>query len=174
MATTRRKPAAKAAPPKVRTPRGKAPPDAAQKPPSADDEPGNAGLLDIDAMTPLQRAALMVSPESSELVLDVSNSTVEQEWIRQQGWTPLEFLVHTYRNPYVRMTERVASARAVLDYAHKRIPTAIGFGQDPSMPSLVPAGTRMDLSKLTTQELDVFAKLLGKANAGDGDGKPTT
>ena len=110
---------------------------------------------------------MLIGPEQSELgALEELAGTDEQAWIRMQGWTPLEFLVKAYRNPYVRMAERITAAKATLDYAHKRIPSALGLHQTPGQPPFMPAGTgRMDLSKLSDKELDLFVSLMNKANS---------
>lgn len=121
----------------------------------------------------MAKLAFMVGPDASELNnVDPTElvQTTEAAWIRMQGWTPLEFLVHAYRNPHLRAADRITAARSVLDYAHKRLPGALGLHATPNQPPLMPAGGRMDLSKLSAAELDLFAKLLSKANSNPEQG----
>jgi len=82
-------------------------------------------------------------------------------WVAAEGWTPVEFLVHTYRNGHQRMEHRIAAAKAVLEYAHKKLPQKLEA-------EVVGAGIKVDaalLAKLTDKELDVLEKLLSKAGA---------
>jgi hypothetical protein len=80
-------------------------------------------------------------------------------WVAARGWTPVEFLVHTYRNGHQRMEHRIAAAKAVLEYAHRKIPqkveaevTGAGLSIDASM-----------LKDLSDKDLDLLEKLLVKA-----------
>lgn len=91
--------------------------------------------------------------------------TTEATWIRSSGLTPLEFLVETYRNEFMEAKHRVAAAKAVLEYAHKRLPVPLRLGNDPDSP-LMPGGLSPDLSRLTDEELAQFTQLVQKLNAG--------
>lgn len=80
-------------------------------------------------------------------------------WVAARGWTPVEFLVHTYRNGHQRMEHRIAAAKAVLEYAHRKIPqkveaevTGAGLSIDASM-----------LKDLSDKDLELLEKLLSKA-----------
>lgn len=54
---------------------------------------------------------------------DVEQFIVEQvNWVRRTGATPLEFLVRAYRNPLYDPQDRIAAARAAMDFVHKRMP----------------------------------------------------
>ena len=78
-------------------------------------------------------------------------------WIKAQGWTPLEMLVHTYRNPWQPIQHRVAAAKAVLEYIHKKLPQKLEFA------GTVDRKISADqLSRLTDEELSLFTKLLEK------------
>lgn len=115
-------------------------------------------------------AVLLPSVQQSEIPEDDPTAlSVEQQWIRARGWTPLEFLVYAYRSPFIKVADRINAAKAVLDYAHKRIPTAYTVGSD-GKPVLLPVPVRggMDLSNLSEPELDALAALLQKANAAKG------
>lgn len=112
------------------------------------------------------RQLLMPSPGASELGVpaDVELSP-EQEWVRAAGWTPLEYLVHAYRNPFVKHQDRIRAALGTLEYVHKRMPKPVELGSDPKNP-LFPntKAERMDLSKLTDAELEQFTALVQKMN----------
>jgi hypothetical protein len=119
------------------------------------------------------RMLRMVSPPKSELPApeDVTLITPEQEWVRSAGWTPLEYLTNAYRNPFIKHGERIAAAKAVLDYMHKRMPLPTQMlGADPTNP-LLPAGAagnalgKLDVTKLTDEELGALMAIIGKASA---------
>lgn len=84
-------------------------------------------------------------------------------WVRASGWTPLEMLTNCYRNPWQRMSDRIAAARAVLDYAHKKLPAELKLSGNPAAPIL--GGVKLDvqaLGKLNDQELDLLTSLVDK------------
>ena len=81
-----------------------------------------------------------------------------ETWVKSRGWTPLEFLVHTYRNGHMRMGDRIAAAKAVLEYTHRKMPTKLEA-------EVVGAGIKIDasaLGKLSDKELDALEKILSK------------
>lgn len=80
-------------------------------------------------------------------------------WVAAKGWTPVEYLVHTYRNGHERTEHRIAAAKAVLEYAHKKVPqkveaevTGANLSIDASM-----------LKDLSDKDLELLEKLLSKA-----------
>lgn len=81
----------------------------------------------------------------------------EITWVKAQGWTPLEMLVHAYKNPWNPIQHRVSAAKAVLDYIHKKLPQKI------EVQGQVDRRITTDkLSRLSDSELEVFTKLLAK------------
>lgn len=87
-------------------------------------------------------------------------------WVRASGQTPLEFLVFTYRNVWQRASDRISAAKAVLEYAHKRLPNELKLQGDPAAPLLGRLGPA-DLSKLNDGELQTLTKLIEKMNTND-------
>jgi len=83
----------------------------------------------------------------------------EAAWIRSQGWTPLEMLVATYKNPFQKMSDRISAAKAVLDFCHRKLPSKIEVTADVKQSSTITADK---LSRLTDKELETFTKLLAK------------
>ncbi len=59
-------------------------------------------------------------PDQGDGLDDSQAATVR--WIQNQGMTPLEFLVDTYKDEEVKMSDRLAAARSLLDYVHKKVP----------------------------------------------------
>jgi hypothetical protein len=94
-------------------------------------------------------------PEEPERLVDAAR-------IRSTGQTPLEFLAMVYRNPWQETRDRVAAAKASLEYIHKRFPTPSAIGADPDAPPLFDK-QKLDVSQLTDAELAVLSKLLDKA-----------
>jgi len=81
-------------------------------------------------------------------------------WIKSSGWTPVEFLTTVYRGPFQKMEHRISAAKAVLEYAHRKLPTKL------EIDGAINGELKLDsaaLSKLTDKELDVLLKLLEKA-----------
>lgn len=155
------------------------PPPAPEPPPTAPREESRAprtpqefidGLLAAELQQEAQREAeraMLKGPARSELQFeDLSALSPEQFWTIQQGWTPLEFLVNTYRNPYVRTTDRIAAARATLEYIHRNIPRAGLLGMDPRNPIppgvLTPTGAVLNVKRLSDKELEMLERLLAK------------
>lgn len=83
-----------------------------------------------------------------------------ETWIKSRGWTPIEFLTHTYRNGLQRMEHRISAAKAVLEYAHRKLPTKIEVDAD-----VTGRGMTLDasaLAKLSDKELEALEKILTK------------
>ena len=96
--------------------------------------------------------------------IDTGDPALDAQWVRASGVTPLEFLCTAYRNPAVRMTDRISAAKQVLDFAHKRLPQSLTLQGDPVAPLLGRLGPA-SLEALSDEELDVFRKILEKMNA---------
>jgi hypothetical protein len=97
----------------------------------------------------------LVANSPSALVGEVT----EELWVKSQGWTPLEFLTHTYRNPWQEMQHRISAAKAVLDYVHRKLPSRLEVEGSLTETKKLDANS---LSKLSNEELAVFTKLLEK------------
>lgn len=80
-------------------------------------------------------------------------------WTAASGWTPVEFLTHTYRNGWQRMEHRISAAKAVLEYNHRKLPDKIEV--DLKSKSLVLDSAA--LSSLSDKELAILEKILEKA-----------
>lgn len=81
-------------------------------------------------------------------------------WVRSSGWTPIEFLARTYRNGFQPMQHRIAAAKAILDYTHRKLPTRIDLKTEETSTQV-----QLDaaaLSKLSDKELDALTKILEK------------
>lgn len=83
-------------------------------------------------------------------------------WTATSGWTPIEFLTHTYRNGWQRMEHRIAAAKAVLEYNHRKLPDKMEI--DLKSKSLVLDSAA--LSALSDKDLAMLEKLLEKAGGG--------
>lgn len=48
-------------------------------------------------------------------------------WLESSGETPLEYLTSVYRDdtPEVRVSDKIAAARALLDYVHRKVPATV-------------------------------------------------
>ena len=82
-------------------------------------------------------------------------------WTVASGWTPIEFLTHTYRNGWQRMEHRISAAKAVLEYNHRKLPDQVEI--DLKSKSLVLDSAA--LSSLSDKELAMLEKILEKAGA---------
>lgn len=51
---------------------------------------------------------------------DTQAATVR--WIQETGQTPIEVLVEMYRDPEVKVSDRIQAARAMLDFVHRKLP----------------------------------------------------
>lgn len=107
-------------------------------------------------------------PEGFELppwAIDASGNSLMTDdevafWIKASGWTPIEFLTTVYRNGYQRMEHRISAAKAVLEYAHKKLPAKLEVSGDLGTKSITLDAVA--LSKLTDKELEVMTKMLEK------------
>lgn len=88
------------------------------------------------------------------------NGLSDDDWVKTSGWTPLEFLAHTYRNGFQPIQHRIAAARAILDYTHRKLPqrTEVAVEGTVGVRSIDAAA----LAKLKPEELAVLEKILEK------------
>lgn len=87
---------------------------------------------------------------------ELLDGTAEELWVKSRGWTPLEYLTHTYRNPWQETKDRIAAAKAVLEYCHRKVSQSVDVNVTHKKLSVD------GLSKLSDSELEVFTKLLEK------------
>jgi hypothetical protein len=96
----------------------------------------------------------------------------EEVWVRLKGETPLEFLVRLYRNPWMPMRERRAAAESVMAFMEKQRAAAKEQSAMSINGILTVAGLgRVDIGKLSDDELNALDTLLSKAR--DGAVTPT-
>lgn len=127
----------------------------------------NAAKKLVEESAPPEKKKVEI-PEGFELpvwAIDASGkSTLTDEelefWIRSSGWTPVEFLTEVYRNGYQRMEHRISAAKAVLEYAHKKMPTKVSVSGDLGTKNVTLDAAA--LAKLNDKELEVLTKILEK------------
>lgn len=99
-------------------------------------------------------------PVQAEGLDDTQAATVR--WIQETGQTPIEFLAETYRDPEQKASDRIAAARAMLDFVHRKIPSVQKVEQDVK---LTEAKLNGELLKgLSEKELNTLEALLNKVN----------
>lgn len=64
-------------------------------------------------------------PSQAEGLDDTQAATVR--WLQTSGETPLEYLTSVYRaqDDSVRVSDKIAAARALLDYVHRKVPAQV-------------------------------------------------
>lgn len=104
-----------------------------------------------------------VLPNQSEGLDQTTAATVR--WIQNTGETPLEFLAKTYRDTEAKMSDRLAAARTMMEYVHRRVPVKTETEtKDITEPKLDPKV----LKGLSEKELEVLEKLLAKLGSSGG------
>lgn len=89
---------------------------------------------------------------------DTQAATVR--WIQETGQTPIEVLVEMYRDPEVKVSDRIQAARAMLDFVHRKLPLVQKIEQDVNLKE-----AKLDpktLKGLTEKELKTLESLLKK------------
>jgi hypothetical protein len=130
----------------------------ARKKSPTDDEIRRA-IEEAEAAAPASDSAFDRLGDASAGPSDLTREDVET-WILSRGWTPIEFLTHTYRNGHQRMEHRIAAAKAVLEYVHRKLPQKVELDADVTTRGLtLDAST---LSKLSDKELESLEKILSK------------
>lgn len=84
-------------------------------------------------------------------------------WVKNSGLTPVEFLTRTYRNGFQPMQHRISAAKAVLDYAHRKLPQKLELETTGSVS--VQQLDASALSKLSPEDLEALERILSKAGA---------
>jgi len=95
-------------------------------------------------------------PSQAEGLDDTQAATVR--WLQQSGEMPIEFLARTYRSEEAKMSDRLAAARVLMDYVHRKIPLVQKVEQELSVPKF---DTKV-LKGLTEKELNTLETLLKK------------
>ena len=52
------------------------------------------------------------------------------DWVQRTGETPVEFLAKTYRSTSAKTGDRIAAARSLLDFVHRKMPQTIDVKDD--------------------------------------------
>ena len=98
-------------------------------------------------------------PAQSDGLDDTQAATVR--WIQNQGETPLEFLLSTYKDDTARMSDRITAAKTLMEYVHKRVPAKQEIEtkliKEASLPPAI-------LKGLSDKELATLETLLIKLN----------
>lgn len=119
----------------------------------------NSPDLKDEGIDDLLEAMLGESKIDGRSASELGEDDVET-WIKSRGWTPIEFLTHTYRNPWQKMNDRISAAKAVLEYVHRKLPQKLEI--EGSMGTKNLSLDASALSKLSTEELDALTTLLEK------------
>ena len=82
------------------------------------------------------------------------------DWNKATGWTPVEFLTATYRNPFQPMQHRISAAKAAMDYTHQKLPSKVEVKSDNATTLSVDSSA---MKKLSDKELSTLMSLLEKA-----------
>ena len=90
---------------------------------------------------------------------DTQAATVR--WIQETGQTPIEVLVEMYRDPEVKVSDRIQAARAMLDFVHRKLSVKQEVEtKDITEPKLSPTA----LKSLSDKDLKTLESLLSKLN----------
>lgn len=88
---------------------------------------------------------------------------IQAEYVKQVGDHPLDTLKSLSANIWVKPSDRISAAKALLEYGARKIPASLELtGKDGQPLQLSPKV----LSKLSAKELDVLEKLLLKVKEG--------
>lgn len=96
-------------------------------------------------------------PSQAEGLEDTQAATIR--WLQMTGDTPLEYLTNIYRddNPDISVGNKIAAARALLDYVHRKIPQKQEI-ETKAAPKVDPSW----LKNLSSKELDLLESLMKK------------
>lgn len=87
---------------------------------------------------------------------------IQAEYVKLIGDHPLDTLKSLSSNPWVKPSDRISAAKALLEYGARKVPATLELsGKDGGPIALDPAS----FSKLSAKELDLLEKLLAKVNA---------
>ena len=120
-----------------------------QLPPDDDDELDISFLQFLEA----QGAGKMVDPLSDD------GLKLQAQYVRQLSQHPLDVLRRISQNVFAQPKDRIAAAKALLEYSHRKPTQQLQVSADGLGLKLDPAA----LSGLSTKELDQLEKLLTKA-----------
>jgi hypothetical protein len=115
---------------------------------------------DFDLMTDPQFIAFIEASGGLDLdPLSDEGVRLQAQYIKQVGDHPLDVLKVLSKNPFVKPSDRIAAAKALLEYGARKVPAE--FKMDGS--TLGVALPPQFLKKLSSKELDTLEKLLLKA-----------
>jgi len=96
-------------------------------------------------------------PSQAEGLDDTQAATIR--WLQSSGETPLEYLTGVYRddNNDFKVSDKIAAARALLDYVHRKVPVKQEI-ETKTAPKIDPGMFK----NLSPKELDVLESLIKK------------
>ena len=97
-------------------------------------------------------------PSQAEGLDDTQAATIR--WLQSSGETPLEYLTSVYRDVdnEVKTSDKIAAARALLDYVHRKVPQKQEIETTNGAPKIEPSLLR----SLSAKELDILENLIKK------------
>lgn len=135
---------------------------AKRRPPKDEaDEPALEAQLDLS--TDRQFLDYLAANAGGDLdPLSDEGLQLQARYVAEVGDHPLDVLKTLVKNPWVRPSDRISAAKALLEYGARKVPAQFELtGKDG-------AALRLDasaLSKLSDKELDLLEKILAKAGA---------
>lgn len=126
------------------------------------------GAEDVDLSTDPQflrfleaNGGVGVDPLSDEAL------RIQAEYVKLVGDHPLDTLKSLSSNPWVKPSDRISAAKALLEYGARKVPATFELsGKDGGPISLTPAS----LSKLSAKDLDTLEKILAKVSGEQNGG----
>ena len=84
---------------------------------------------------------------------------LQAQYVKQVGDHPLDVLKTLAKNPFVKPSDRIAAAKALLEYGARKVPAQFEFSSGSGVLSI----DASLFAKLSSKELDTLEKLLAKA-----------
>lgn len=98
-------------------------------------------------------------PSQADGLDDTQAATVR--WLQSSGEMPLEFLARTYRSENFKIGDRIAAARTLMDYVHRKVPVKTELEtKDITEPKLAPKVVK-GLTDKELNQLEVLLKKMG-------------
>jgi hypothetical protein len=89
---------------------------------------------------------------------------VQANYIKLVGDHPLDILKTLAKNPFVKPSDRISAAKALLEYGARKVPAQFEFSGSGAVLSV----DASQLSALSDKELATLEKLLAKAQSATG------
>ena len=87
---------------------------------------------------------------------------IQAAYVAQVGDHPLDVLKTLSRNPFVKPSDRISAAKALLEYGARKVPAQFELKAEGAALTIDASA----LSGLSAKELETLEKLLSKAGAG--------